>query len=310
MRRRWLRGAALALGALLAALLVAGERPTAPTGRWLRDAGLEPHWITVEGVRVRYVRKGAGPSLLLLHGLASSSYTWSEVFEGFARRHDVVAVDLPGFGASDQPADLTFGMLSRAVLGLMDGVGFERTSLIGNSMGGAVAAVLAAEHPERVERLVLIDSAGFNLARERRPSLLRLIGAVPGRLLERLPVRRALTRAALRQVFFDESKVTAERIDEYLAPLLRPGAVRSLKSLLGSQDVEPTAFAALLYRISAPTLILWGKEDRWIPAADADRFGGAIGGSRTIILKRCGHLPQEERPAETLALVQSFLASR
>lgn len=310
MRRRWLRGAALALGALLAALLVAGERPAGPTGRWLREAGLEPRWCTVEGIRVRYVRKGEGPPLLLLHGLGSSIYSWSDVLEGFARRHDVVALDLPGFGLSDQPPDLTFSLLPRAALGVMDALGLERASLIGNSLGGAVAAILAAQHSERVEKLVLIDSAGFNLARDKRPGVLRLVSAVPGPLLERLPVRRALTRAALRQVFFDQSKVTEERVEEYLAPLLRPGTLRSLQSLLTSREVEAAAFAALLYRISAPTLILWGKEDRWVRAADADRFGAAIAGSRTIILKRCGHIPQEERPGETLALVESFLASR
>jgi len=310
MRRGWLRGLALAAGALLAALLVTGERPAGPTGRWLREAGLEPRWCTVEGVRVHYVRKGAGPPLVLLHGLGSSIYSWSEVLEGLARRHDVIALDLPGFGLSDQPPDLTFGLLTRAVLGVMDQLGLERASLIGNSLGGAVASVVAAEHPQRVERLVLIDSAGFNFSHRRRPALLRLVGAVPGALLERLPVRRALTRAALRQVFLDQSKVTEERVEEYVAPLLRPGAVRSLQALLSSGEAETPAFAELLSRISAPTLILWGKEDRWVPVADADRFGAAIEGSRTIILKRCGHLPQEERPAETLALVNSFLAAR
>jgi pimeloyl-ACP methyl ester carboxylesterase len=298
------------LALLLLALIVAGERPASATGRWLRRAGLEPRWCEVEGLRVRYVRKGTGPSLLLLHGLGSSIYSWSEVIDGFARRHDVVALDLPGFGGSDAPADLTLRRLVVVVPAVMDRLGVERASLIGNSLGGAVAALLAVELPVRVERLVLIDSAGFNFSREKRPALLRLVGAVPAGVLERLPVRRALTRAALRQVFFDRSKLTDERVEEYVAPLQRPGAVRSLGSLLSSREAGAGAFGELLARISAPTLILWGNEDRWVPVADADRFAGAIAGSRTIILKRCGHLPQEERPAETLALVESFLGAR
>ena len=310
MIRRWLRWAALALFALPLALLALGERPARPTGRWLREARLEEHFETVDGIRVRYVRKGQGPSLVLLHGLGSSIYSWSDVFDGFARRHDVVAIDLPGFGLSDQPQDLAFARLPRALLGLMDRLRLERASLVGNSLGGAVAVVVAAERPERVERLVLIDAAGFNLAPEDRPAILRFVSAVPRLLLERLPVRRRLTRTALRQVFLDPAKVTEERVEEYAAPMLRTGAVSSLHSLLTSSSNEIDHFEELLARVSVPTLILWGREDRWAPVADADRFGAAIPGSRTIILRRCGHIPQEERPAETQVLVESFLSSR
>lgn len=309
MRRSRLRWAALAAAALILALLVAGERPAGPTGRWLRESGLEERFCTVEGVRVRYVRKGEGPPLVLLHGVASSIYSWSAVLGGLARRHDVVAIDLPGFGSSDQPHDLSFARLPRVVLGVMDALDLPRASLAGSSLGGAVAVVVAAERPERVERLVLIDSAGFNLARSKRPALLRLVRSLPGAVLERLPIRRPLTRLGLRQVFLDPGMVTEERVEEYAAPLLRPGSLRSLRSLL-SEDFDEAGFESLLSRVEAPTLILWGREDRWAPVADADRFGAAIRGSRTIVLKRCGHLPQEERPAETLALVDSFLASR
>lgn len=310
MIRRGLRWAALASVVLLLALLLVGERPAGPTGRWLREAGLEERFLTVDGLRLRYVRKGQGPPLVLLHGLGSSIYSWSEVLEGLARHHDVVAVDLPGFGFSDQPEDLAFGRLPRAVLGLMDRLGLEKASLAGNSLGGAVAIVLAAERPERVDRLVLIDAAGFNFAPEDRPAIFRFVSAVPGILLERLPVRRWLTRAALRQVFLDPAQVTDERVEEYAAPMLRAGAARALQSLLTSSSHELDHFEELLARVRSPTLILWGREDRWVPVTDADRFGAAIQGSRTIILKRCGHIPQEERPAETLALVESFLASR
>jgi pimeloyl-ACP methyl ester carboxylesterase len=181
---------------------------------------------------------------------------------------------------------------------------------VGNSIGGALAVVIAAEHPERVLRLVLIDSGGFNAAQARRPPLLRMIGAVPPALLERLPLRRTLTRTALHQVFYEANRVTDEQVEEYVAPMLRPGAVRSLHSLLSSPRIETRAFVEMLARIDAPTLILWGKQDRWVPVADADRFGDILADRRLIILSRCGHLPQEERPAETQALVESFLASR
>jgi pimeloyl-ACP methyl ester carboxylesterase len=192
----------------------------------------------------------------------------------------------------------------------MDALGLERASLAGNSLGGAVAIAIAAGHPERVDRLVMLDSAGFNVDPEQRPAILRLVRAVPASLLEPLPVRRAFTRAALQRVFFDPTKVGEERVEEYVAPLLRPGAVRAIRSVLKPRAEEVAAFPELVSRVRAPTLILWGAEDRWVPVAQADMFGASIKGSRTIILRRCGHIPQEERPLETQALVASFLASR
>lgn len=308
--RRGLRGAAAALALLLLALLVAGERPPASTGRWLREAGLQPAFVEVEGLRLRYVRAGQGPPVLLLHGLASSIYSWSEVMPTLARGHDVVALDLPGFGQSDQPRDLGVWQLVAAVVGAMDRLGLERASLVGNSLGGAVAAAVAARHPERVERLVLIDSAGFNFEAEQRPKALRLAGRIPAPLLELLPVRRPLLRAVLESVFLDQAKVTDERVEEYLAPLLRSGSARTIQSLLATRAEDVAAFPELLSRVRSPTLILWGKEDRLVPVGHADLFGTAIKGSRTIVLRRCGHMPQEERPLETQALVASFLADR
>jgi pimeloyl-ACP methyl ester carboxylesterase len=176
-------------------------------------------------------------------------------------------------------------------------------------MGGAVAAALAAGHPERLDRLVLIDSAGLNLALKDRPPLLRFVGALPVSLLEHIPVRRALTRVAMRQVFFDPRLVTEERFEEYLAPVLRPGAVTAISSLLRTPHADAAAFEALLRQIQAPTLILWGRDDGWIPVAQADRFASAIGRSRLTVLAGCGHLPQEERPREVAALLTSFFAS-
>jgi pimeloyl-ACP methyl ester carboxylesterase len=122
-------------------------------------------------------------------------------------------------------------------------------------------------------------------------------------------VRRALTGIGLRQVFFDPRLVSEERFEEYVAPVLRPGAVAAISSLLRTRPGDSAAFEALLRGIRAPTLILWGREDRWIPLAQADRFAAAIPRSRLTVLAGCGHLPQEERPREVAALLASFFAS-
>jgi pimeloyl-ACP methyl ester carboxylesterase len=294
--------------AVLVGLVLRGEAPAGPTGAWLQAAGLTPRYETVEGSRVRYVRAGRGGAVVLLHGFASSIYTWKDVLPALREGHDVVALDLPGFGGSDLPKDLSFESYPRVVRALLDRLGIARADLVGNSMGGAVAVVLAATDPSRVGRLVLIDAAGFNLAERDRPFLIRVAGFRPmAALLDHLPVRRLLVRAALRQVFYDPALVTPERVEEYAAPVLRPGAPAASRSLLASIRLHPGAVAELVPRVQAPTLILWGKHDAWIPVHDADRFAKAISGSRAVVLPDCGHLPQEERPAEVARLLLGFL---
>jgi pimeloyl-ACP methyl ester carboxylesterase len=171
-------------------------------------------------------------------------------------------------------------------------------------MGGAVAVAVAAEAPGRVDRLVLLDAAGFNLEEKSRPWPIRAVGSAPAAgVLDRLPLRRLLVEASLRQVFFDDSLVTGERIDEYLEPLLRPSSPRAIRSLLASRSLHPDAVRRLLPRVTAPGLILWGQQDEWIPVRDAARFANALPGSRVVVLDHCGHMPQEERPAEVARLI-------
>lgn len=300
----------LLLSVVVAAILVArGEAPPSPPGKWWARAGVEPRYADVDGVRVRYVRRGQGPALVLLHGLGSSVYTWADVIPPLARDHDVIALDFPGFGESDIPADLSLALYPATVLALMDRLGVAKATLVGNSLGGAVGVVLAARHPARVRRLVLIDAAGFNFEPSRRPLILRAAAwPAVSSLIEMLPVKRLLVTAALRQVFHDDAHVTKEKIEEYLAPLTRPGALAAFSTLLGRQDVF--GLPALVSEVRVPTLVVWGRHDTWIPLADADLFVSAIPGSRKVVLEECGHVPEEERPAEVVHLVQEFAPGR
>jgi len=309
MRRRASRLAAALVfaGALLGALALY-DRPPVPPGAWLPAAALEARWATVDGHRLRYVRTGQGPAVVLVHGFGSSLYTWKGVIPALAARHEVVALDLPGFGESDQPPGLSFEDFPRAVLGLMDALGIEKASLVGNSMGGATVAVLAAGRQERVSALVLVDSAGFNLGPSERPGMVSFAMSSAGGILARLPGKRLVVDASLRQVFHDPALVTPERLSEYLAAARRPGtfpAIRSLGVSLAGREAE---VARALPRIVAPTLVLWGGDDRWIPPAHADRFVAAIPGARKVVIPACGHVPQEEKPDEVARLVLPFLA--
>ena len=300
------RVAALAVLVLLAALAVARyeTRPLPAAGQWLEQAGLEPRFLEVDGLRLRYVRAGSGPPVVLLHGLASSIYTWKDVLPALAERHDVVALDLPGFGGSDIPDRPSIELYVRAVAGAMDRLGLPRASIAGNSLGGAVAVAVAAAHPERVDRLVLVDAAGYNFRPEDRPGVLRAVAWGPEPLIGVAPLR-ALVELGLRQVFHDDGLVTPQRVAEYLAPLRRPGAARYVRRLL---TAEVESFPEVIGRVRAPTLVLWGRHDAWIPVGDAWRFAADIRGARARVLE-AGHMPQEEKPAETAAAILDFLAS-
>jgi 4,5:9,10-diseco-3-hydroxy-5,9,17-trioxoandrosta-1(10),2-diene-4-oate hydrolase len=266
-------------------------------------AGVEPRYETIDGLRLRYVRKGSGPPVLLLHGIASSVYTWKDVLPALAAHHDVVAMDLPGFGDSAIPSPASGDRIARSVVGLMDRLGIARASIVGNSLGGAIAIAIAARRPDRVDRIVLLDPAGYNFAPADRPLLLRMAAAIPAPALEALPLRPMVSHG-LRQVFHDKALVTPDKVAEYVAPLRRPGASAALHQLLlGTDDLH---FPAVIREVRAPTLILWGRYDTWIPPRDAQRFAADIPGARVVMLE-AGHMPQEERPAETAALVEEFL---
>ena len=189
----------------------------------------------------------------------------------------------------------------------MDHLGVERAALVGNSMGGAVVAVLAADQPERVSALVLVDAAGFNLDPREQPGMVRLVTSPVAPLLARLPGRRILVERSLREVFHDGRHVTDERLSEYLAASRRPGSVAAMRSLILSMDGHSTAVRERLPRIQAPTLVVWGREDRWIPLAHADLFVEAIPGARKVVLDACGHMPQAETPDAVGRLLQEFL---
>ena len=291
---------------VLAALAVYDRPPVTP-GSWLAAASLEARYETIAGHRLRYVRAGSGPAVFLLHGMFSSLYTWKDVIPALAARHDVVALDLPGFGQSDQPADLSFEDLPRAVLGLMDRLGIERAALVGNSMGGATPAAVAADRPRRVSVLVLVDPAGFSLGASERPAMVSVAMSRAGSLLAHLPGKRLVVEASLRQVFHDGSRVTPERVSEYLAAAARPGTLPAIRSLGASLRDRAGLVAEALPRIQVPTLVLWGEDDRWIPLAHADLFVAAIPGSRKVVIPACGHVPQEEKPEEVARLLLGFL---
>ncbi|HXR28778.1 MAG TPA: alpha/beta hydrolase [Solirubrobacteraceae bacterium] len=288
-----------------------------PVGRsrWL-DVDWREHqrWVVVDGQPINTIELGEGPPLVFVHGLAGSWPNWLEQLPAFAAERRVVAVDLPGFGHSPMPsASISIGGYARALDGLFEALGLDAAAVVGNSMGGFVAAELAIAFPQRVERLVLVSAAGISTHRD--PRTMRAVPAM--RRAERIMLasgawvasksdtvaRRArLREAALHVVVRHPSRLPAALATEQLRGAGKPGFLQALQSIV-DYDLRER-----LPEIACPTLIVWGEHDRLIGVGDAIAFGELIPGSRVVIFEDTGHVAMLERPAAFNALLRDFLA--
>lgn len=235
------------------------------------ERATEEREVRVDGRPVRHRVAGSGDPLVLVHGLAGSWRWWSSLLEALAMQCRIYAVDLPRPGRSVGAAALS-SWLAR----WLDAVGLERVDLAGHSLGGLVAAELAARSPQRARRLVLVAPAGIPCGRRLPARALPLVGAL------------AALRGSLPMVVTDA---------------LRMGPVGLTRGIVfvSKCDLTPE-----LPAIRAPTLIVWGKRDHLVPLSVAERWQQALPNARLVLLD-CGHVPMLESPRELTAAVLAFL---
>jgi len=264
--------------------------------------------INVAGLRLRCRDEGVGPAVVLVHGIAASLEFWRFTVGALADRQRVVAVDLPGFGFSERaPVIPTLEQTTDLLIALLDELGIGSASFVGNSMGGLVALEVALLHPERVEKLILSDSAGLG----REVSIFwRLAALRPvGSLL--LRVNQYAAQRNWPNLFFDP-KGEAELVERCRQWVGRPDLIDTIVDAAAA-GLDLRGQRATIRRIGrlgevrAPTLIIWGKDDWIIPISHAKRAHQLIPGARLAILDRCGHCPPLEQPVAFNELVREFL---
>jgi pimeloyl-ACP methyl ester carboxylesterase len=269
-------------------------------------------FIKVGNVRYHYLEyPGTGENVLLLHGFGSSTYTWEAVAPYLNKQgYHVWAVDMKGFGWSDKPKNETYDPISLAdgVNRWMEAVGLTRVAFVGNSLGGAVGLLTLLNHPDKVQRLVLIDAAAYP---QKLPKIISLSRVSP--LVSLLKVFNGpwLIRWNLDEVFYDRDLVTKERVTAYFDRLRTENGLDAQVAV--ARTLNPDAFERFQKRIpevNVPTLLIWGRDDRWVPLSIGQRFRKDIPGSVLVVLSRCGHIPQEERPEITARLVADFVAGK
>jgi pimeloyl-ACP methyl ester carboxylesterase len=272
------------------------------------------HRIQIDGREANYVDVGTGPVLVFLHGLGASWQSWLENIPEFARDHRVVAMDLPGFGFSEMPAkDISIEYYANWSFRLLDELGIDAGAVVGNSMGGFVAAQMAIRRAERVQRLAVVSAAVFWQTYRRAQPLVQL-----ARLSDAM-VARALTRVtddvATRPRLRSWALATAGfRYPHLIGKELAHEMVRSARRTDGFLPaLEALANFPLeeeLPKISCPALIVWGAHDTLVPVKDAKRMEELIPDSRRVVFERTGHVAMLERPERFNRVLREFLAEQ
>ena len=301
------RGSLLVLCAVIAACR-APQIP--PDRRYPAGSPFRAQFLVVDGTQLRIIDTGQGAPVVFIHGFGASVYSWRKTLPAvLAAGYRVIAFDNRGFGFSDKPPPGGEGerrysnaAYARLVVALLDSLNLPSAVLVGHSMGGAIAAEVALAYPARVRGLVLIDAAGYGV---RWPAVLK-VGRWPGASGVATALRgRWMTERLLRSTYADPSKVTEEDVDQYYAPVPEAGYARALRGVL--QDFRFDTLVGRLGAVAAPTLVIWGADDRWIPVRDGSRLATELPRGAFVIVPRTGHAAAEESPDEVNRLLIAFL---
>jgi len=287
-------------------------------------------FVEFDDVRMHYRDEGPrdAPTLLPLHGTASSLHTWDKWAERLTPEFRVVRPDMPGFGLTGpREGRHTLEGIVESVATLCDELGLDGVAVAGNSLGGGVAWRLALERPDLVSRLVLVDPGGATLLSH----IARHYRTFGTDLLTRYATPRMAVRMILRDAYGDTSKVTEGLVGRYYDLLLRSGNRRAVMQLAsnyredhftGDDPIQDTTGPVLpstckgrpevldgysLEDVSVPTLFMWGTEDGWLAPDFGRELAAKVEGSRFVTYEGVGHVPMEEAPAETVADLAEFL---
>lgn len=298
------------------------RRRTEPYGavgrsEWL-DVDWQQHlrWVRVLGRWMNVVDIGPEDSdrdpLIFIHGLSGCWQNWLEQIPHFARDRRVIAVDLPGFGQSEMPAEeISISGYADAIDALMQQLGIDSAQVVGNSMGGFIGAEVAIQHPARVERLVLVAAAGLSIesVRTERTKGLRhraenvvffTLGHIASRS-HQVALRPRLRAALLLLVAAHPARLPGPLAAQQVLGSGRPGFSDALEAMCRYPLRDR------LELISCPTFIIWGDKDRLVPVKDAALFEQLIPNSRKIVYEDTGHVSMMERPARFNEDVRAFL---
>src|SRR4030095_4611099 len=255
---------------------------------------------TIYGAKIHYQEAGSGPAVVLLHGLGGDSSNWAPTIAPLlARKYRVIVPDQIGFGRSDKPLiNYRVATLVDFLDGFYKQVGVQKASLVGNSLGGFTAAAFAVAYPDKVDKLVLVDAAGFKITEALDQKVVSGLNAST----------RQSVKDILSLVFYNTAAFTNDMaVDSFLASRVTAGDGYTIQRCIDSSARGEDMLDGKRGAIKHPTLIIWGREDGLTPLAMGQRFNKEIAGSQIFIIEKCGHVPQLEKPVEFNAGLLKFL---
>ena len=254
--------------------------------------------ITIFGQAIHYFDMGSGPVVVLLHGLGSRKDDWLPVLEPMAQKYRLLVPDQIGFGKSDKPLlDYSVQTYVDFLNEFLRQLKVEKASLVGESLGGWIAALYVAEigggaHLIPIEKLVLVDAGGM---KQDQP------------LPDLNPSSLAAMRGLMEAVFYDTSWLTEDALRKIFTDKLGVHDGYTVRSILSNPSRETQRMDGRLASIKVPTLVTWGKQDKLLPIAAGERYASGIAGAKLVSFDKCGHVPPIEKTEEFLAAVTGFL---
>jgi pimeloyl-ACP methyl ester carboxylesterase len=269
-------------------------------------------FVEVMGANVHYIDEGRGDTIVMIHGFASSLHTWNRVADELRRDYRVIRLDLPPFGvtgplrsSTGEIETMNLPTYRRFIDTFLQTLGIARATFIGNSLGGLISWDYAARHRAAVEKLVLIDSAGFPM---KLPIYIGLFNHALVRMSSPWWLPEAIIRSAVRNVYGDPRKIDAATLRRYVEFFHGEGtraAIGKMVPTLDFGDVDTD----VLKKLDVPSLVLWGAKDRWIPPAHAAEFASRIPGAKSVMYPGLGHIPMEEAPERVIVDLRAFLGT-
>ena len=258
-------------------------------------------FLAVDDLIIHYRDEGTGPTLVLLHGVASSLHTWDGWVERLAPHYRIIRIDLPGHGLTGNDPNVERYEIAYMVEKLekfLNKLNIDEVYLAGNSLGGYISWNYALHRPDRVKKMVLIDAAGFPQGMPFIMSFaaLPVIGEVTGYMMPKFIVNMNIKAA-----FGDDDKVTDELQQRYFDLTMRQGNREALVKVfrtMKEQSRNPH-LGDRVKEIKIPTLLMWGDQDEWVPLEIMHQFAQALPNSQSIVYEGVGHMPMEELPSQT-----------
>jgi pimeloyl-ACP methyl ester carboxylesterase len=254
-----------------------------------------------------YAHPNPRKTIFFIHGFLSSCFCFRQLIPSLNKQYQIISVDMPPFGKSGKSKKFVYSYnnIAKTMIGLLDFLEIEEVVLIGHSMGGQICLNMMHEQSDRFERAVLLASSGY-LQKARRWAVALSYLPFSSSFVKKQLVRTGGVQGNLESVIYDTSIITEEMKEGYLQPFLTDeGIFSALAKLL--RDREGDLSSDELNNIKKPCLLIWGKEDKIVPLSVGNRLEKDLPNASLIVLEETGHLVPEEKPQETIRLIEEFL---